>query len=201
MEDFDKIYAEYYSEVYKFVLTLCQNHTLAEEITQESFFKALKSIDSFNGNCKLSTWLCRIARNTFYSYTKKHNRQVDYPLDIILSDVNIEEQFADKETAYTIHKVLHKLNEPYKEVFWLRIFGELSFAQIGALFEKTESWARVTYYRAKIMIKEELQGLTLAELLEIYCRYTLMMCAMKKANRRYIIICRSVKNAEVAMNL
>ena len=157
MGDFDKIYAEYYSEVYKFVLTLCQNHTLAEEITQESFFKALKSIDSFNGNCKLSTWLCKIARNTFYSYTKKHNRQVDYPLDIILSDENIEEQFVDKETAYTIHKVLHKLNEPYKEVFWLRIFGELSFAQIGALFEKTESWARVTYYRAKIMIKEALQ--------------------------------------------
>ncbi|MBQ8217831.1 MAG: sigma-70 family RNA polymerase sigma factor [Oscillospiraceae bacterium] len=157
MEDFDKIYAEYYSEVYKFVLTLCQNPTLAEEITQESFFKALKSIDSFNGNCKLSTWLCKIARNTFYSYTKKHNRQVDYPLDAILSDENIEEQFADKEIAYAIHKVLHKLNEPYKEVFWLRIFGELSFAQIGALFEKTESWARVTYYRAKIMIKEELQ--------------------------------------------
>ena len=157
MENFDRIYSEYYSEVYKFVLTLCQNPTLAEEITQESFFKALKSIDSFNGNCKLSTWLCKIARNTFYSYTKKHNRQVDYPLDAILSDENIEEQFADKEIAYAIHKVLHKLNEPYKEVFWLRIFGELSFAQIGALFEKTESWARVTYYRAKIMIKEELQ--------------------------------------------
>ena len=138
------------------MLTLCQNPTLAEEITQESFFKALKSIDSFNGRCKLSTWLCKIARNTFYSYTKKHNRQVDYPLDAILSDENIEEQFADKEIAYAIHKVLHKLNEPYKEVFWLRIFGELSFAQIGALFEKTESWARVTYYRAKIMIKEEL---------------------------------------------
>ena len=157
MENFDKIYVEYYSEVYKFVLTLCQNPALAEEITQESFFKALKGIDSFNGNCKISTWLCRIARNTFYSYTKKHNRQVDYPLDIILSDENIEEKFADKETAYAIHKVLHKLNEPYKEVFWLRILGELSFAQIGALFEKTESWARVTYYRAKIMIKEELK--------------------------------------------
>ena len=157
MEDFDQIYADYYSEVYKFVLSLCQNHSLAEEITQESFFKALKSIDSFNGNCKLSTWLCKIARNTFYSYTKKHNRQVEYPLDAILSDENIEEQFADKEIANAIHKVLHKLNEPYKEVFWLRIFGELSFAQIGALFEKTESWARVTYYRAKIMIKEELQ--------------------------------------------
>ena len=88
MEDFDKIYSEYYSEVYKFVLALCQNQTLAEEITQESFFKALKSIDSFKGNCRLSTWLCKIARNTFYSYTKKHNRQVDYPFDIILSDEN-----------------------------------------------------------------------------------------------------------------
>ena len=156
MEDFDQIYADYYSEVYKFVLSLCQNHSLAEEITQESFFKALKSIDSFNGNCKISTWLCKIARNTFYSYAKKHSRQVDYSFDITPSDENIEEQFADKETAYAIHKVLHKLNEPYKEVFWLRIFGELSFAQVGALFEKTESWARVTYYRAKIMIKEEL---------------------------------------------
>ena len=156
MEDFDQIYADYYSEVYKFVLSLCQNHSLAEEITQESFFKALKSIDSFNGNCKISTWLCKIARNTLFSYTKKHNRPVDYPLDIILSDESIEDQFPDNETAYAIHKVLHKLNAPYKEVFWLRIFGELSFAQVGALFEKTESWARVTYYRAKIMIKEEL---------------------------------------------
>ena len=157
MEDFDQIYADYYSEVYKFVLSLCQNHSLAEEITQESFFKALKSIDSFNGNCKLSTWLCKIARNTLYSYTKKHKKQVDYPLDAIISYENIEEQFADKETAYAIHKVLHKLNEPYKEVFWLRIFGELSFAQIGALFGKTESWARVTYYRSKVMIKEAIQ--------------------------------------------
>ncbi len=156
MQDFDKMYAEYFSEVYKFVLSLCKNPELAEEITQEAFFKALKNIDSFNGNCKLSTWLCKIARNTFYSYAKKHNRQADYSLDIILSDEDIEEQFVDKEMAYEIHKVLHSLNEPYKEVFWLRIFGELSFAQIGTLFDKTESWARVTYYRAKIMIKEEL---------------------------------------------
>lgn len=156
MQDFDKIYAEYFSEVYKFVLTLCQNSVLAEEITQEAFFKALKNIESFKGECKLSTWLCRIAKNTFYDYEKKNNRQVDYPLEIIISDENIEEKFADKETAYSIHKVLHKLNEPYKEVFWLRTFGELSFAQIGSLFDKTESWARVTYYRAKVMIKEEL---------------------------------------------
>ena len=156
MQDFDKIYAEYFSEVYKFVFTLCQNPVLAEEITQVVFFKALKNIESFKGECKLSTWLCRIAKNTFYDYAKKNNRQVDYPLEIIISDENIEEKFADKEIAYSIHKVLHKLNEPYKEVFWLRTFGELSFAQIGSLFDKTESWARVTYYRAKVMIKEEL---------------------------------------------
>jgi len=157
VQDFDKIYSEYFSEVYKFAFSLCQNPTLAEEITQETFFKALKSIDSFKGNCKLGTWLCKIAKNTFYSCAKKHNSQTDYPLEIIISDENIEERFADKETAYAIHGVLHKLSEPYKEVFWLRTFGELSFAQIGALFGKTESWARVTYYRAKILIKEELQ--------------------------------------------
>ena len=156
MEDFDRIYAEYFSEVYKFVLSLCQNPALAEEITQESFLKALKSIDRFNGDCAIKTWLCKIARNTLYSYTKKHNKQVDSPLDIIMSDENLEEQFTDKETAYAIHRVLHKLSEPYKEVFWLRTFGELSFAQIGELFSKTESWARVTYYRARILIKEEI---------------------------------------------
>ena len=157
MEDFDKIYADYFSEVYKFVLSLCQNPTLAEEITQESFFKALKNIDSFNGNCALGTWLCKIAKNTFYSYTKKHNRQIDYPLDTMISDDNIEKNLVDKETAYAIHQAIHKLNDPYKEVFWLRTFGELSFAQIGALFDKTENWARVTYYRSKIMIKEAIK--------------------------------------------
>ncbi len=157
VQDFDKIYTEYFSQVYKFVLSLCRNPDLAEEITQESFFKALKNIDSFNGNCRIETWLCQIARNTFYSYMRKHKGQVDYPLEIIISDENIEEQFEDKETAYAIYKVLRKLPEPYKEIFWLRTFGELSFRQIGEIFNKTESWARVTYYRAKVMIKEELQ--------------------------------------------
>lgn len=157
MQDFDQIYSEYFALVYKFILRLCQNSSLAEEITQETFFKALKNIDGFEGNCQISTWLCKIAKNTFYSYVKKHDKQTDYPLDTIVSDENIEEQFENKETVYRIHKVLHKLNEPYKEVFWLRTFGELSFSQIAVLFDRTESWARVTYYRAKIMIKEELR--------------------------------------------
>ena len=157
MEDFDEVYAEYFSEVYKFVLSLCRNPILAEEITQEAFFKALKNIDSFKGESSLNTWLCKIARNTFYSHAKKNSRQAGYALEIVISDEDIEERFADKETAYAIHRALHRLNDPYKEVFWLRTFGELSFGQIGTLFNKTESWARVTYYRAKIMIKEEIQ--------------------------------------------
>lgn len=157
VQDFDSIYSEYFSEVYKFVLSLCQNSALAEEVTQETFFKVLKNIDKFKGNCKLSSWLCRIAKNTFYSYAKKANRYVDYPMETIVSDEDIERQFADKETSFWVYKVLHKLREPYKEVFWLRTFGELSFSQIGILFDKTESWARVTYYRAKILIREELE--------------------------------------------
>ena len=157
MEDFDRIYTEYFSEVYKFMLTRCWDPALAEEITQEAFLKAIQSIDSFKGDCSLRTWLCTIAKNTFYSYAKKQNRQTDHPPELIISDENIEEQFADRETAYAIHKALHKLKEPYKEVFWLRTFGELPYAQIGVLFGKSESWARVTYYRAKILIKEEIE--------------------------------------------
>ena len=156
MQDFDQIYSEYFSEVYKFALTLCKDPTLAEEITQETFFKALKHIDHFNGSCKISTWLCKIAKNTYYTHSKKQGRTAELSLSLDISDESLEERFADKETAFAIHEVLHKLKDPYKEVFWLRTFGDLSFAQIAALFSKTESWARVTYYRAKALIKEEL---------------------------------------------
>ena len=117
VQDFDEIYSQYFSEIYKFVLSLCQNPALAEEITQETFFKALKNIDGFKGNCKLSTWLCHIAKNTVYSHAKKQNKQVDYPLEMLLSQENIEEQFSDRETADAIHKVLHKLKEPYLKCY------------------------------------------------------------------------------------
>lgn len=158
MQDFDKIYSEYFSGVYKFALALCQNQELAEEIAQETFFKALKSIDKFDGKCKISTWLCQIAKNTYFDHIKKQKlNKIDYSFETIWSNEDIEEQFSDKETAYAAHKALHKLKEPYKEVFGLRTFGELPFSKIAALFEKTESWARVTYYRAKMLIKEELK--------------------------------------------
>ena len=152
--DFQDIYEQYFKDVYKYVLALCHNDTVAEEITQETFFKALKSIDSFKGQCKLYVWLCQIAKNTYFTYLKKQSKVL--PLDEHQVD-SLEQALEEESTVLQIHQILHKLEEPYKEVFSLRSFGQLSFKQIGSLFEKTEGWARVTYHRAKLKIKEELK--------------------------------------------
>ena len=157
MQDFDGIYKENFTDVYKFVLGLCRDPVLAEEITQETFFKALRKIDSYKGESRLYTWLCSIARNVYIDHTRRREQASDPLLGQISDDSDLEEKLADREAAYAIHRVLHQLQEPYKEVFWLRTFGELSFARIGELFEKSESWARVTYYRAKVKIKEEIK--------------------------------------------
>lgn len=157
MQDFDGIYKENFTDVYKFVLGLCRDSVLAEEITQETFFKALRKIDSYKGESSLYTWLCSIARNVYIDHTRRREEAADPLLGQISDGSDLEEKLADREAAYAIHRVLHQLQEPYKEVFWLRTFGELSFARIGELFEKSESWARVTYYRAKVKIKEEIK--------------------------------------------
>ncbi len=131
---------------------------IAEEITQETFFKALKNIDKFDGKCKLYVWLCQIAKNTFFTYKKKEKYHIDLTeAEDIIADSTFEQSLLSKESVYKIHKELHSLGEPYKEVFMLRVFGDLSFSQIGNLFEKTESWARVTYHRAKIKLKERIE--------------------------------------------
>lgn len=157
MTDFSEVYDLYFRDVYKYALSLTRNESMAEEITQETFFKALKSIDQFDGKCRLFVWLCQIAKNTYFTHCRKEQRydrdETDEPVD----DGSLEQRFLEKESAFEIHRVLHQLEEPYKEVFSLRAFGELSFRQIGELFGKTESWARVTYHRAKIKIKEELE--------------------------------------------
>jgi RNA polymerase sigma-70 factor (ECF subfamily) len=156
--DFGEIYTEYFSDVYKYALTLCRNKDIAEEVTQETFFKALRKIEQFNGNCKLYVWLCQIAKNTYFSLYQRQKRRTavtceDYPD----TASNLEIDFLDKETTSRLHVLLHSLAEPYKEVFTLRVFGELPFSQIGALFEKTDSWARLVFYRAKIRLREEMQ--------------------------------------------
>ena len=155
MTDFQEVYDLYFKDVYKYALSLSRNPGIAEEVTQETFFKALKSIDSFRGQCRLYVWLCQIAKNTYFTYAGKQAKAAAE--QEFSSGETMEEKLLTKETAFEIHKLLHNLPEPYKEVFSLRVFGELSFSQIGELFGKTESWARVTYHRAKLKIKEEMQ--------------------------------------------
>lgn len=154
MQKFQEIYDLYFKDVYKYCLSLCRDPDLAEEITQETFFKALKNIDSFRGQCRLYVWLCQIAKNTYFTYSQKRGRSA--PEQVLTSGESLEDRFLTKESAFEIHKLLHRLPEPYKEVFSLRVFGELSFQQIGLLFGKTESWARVTYHRARMKIKEDI---------------------------------------------
>ena len=158
MTDFQEVYDLYFREVYRYALSLCRNESIAEEITQETFFKALQKLDSFDGKGKVSVWLCQIAKNTYISMCRK-NKHLDPDADMLLlpGKGSMEERFFDRETAFAIHKALHALEEPYKEVFSLRTFGELSFEQISELFGKTETWARVTYHRARLKIKEELR--------------------------------------------
>lgn len=156
MTEFEEVYRLYFRDVYRYCLALTRDEQMAEEVTQETFFKALGAIDKFDGKCKIYVWLCQIAKNTYFTMHSRDKRQG------ILSEEpadweNLEEKLLSKESAFEIHRILHALEEPYKEVFSLRTFGELPFRQIGELFGKTESWARVTYHRAKLKIKEELQ--------------------------------------------
>ena len=155
MPDIDAVYREYFTDVYKYLVSLCRDAALAEELTQETFFRALKSIDRFRGESSVYAWLCQIGKNAYFTYCKKHKRQVE-PGEIA-SEHDVAAMFADRDEALRLHRIVHDLPEPYKEVFSLRTFGELAFLQIGELFGKSESWARVTYHRAKLKIREELK--------------------------------------------
>ena len=158
-EDFDQIYQNCFDPVYRYVLSLSGNPSAAEEITQETFFKAIKSVDKFRGDCDIRVWLCQIAKNLLFTHSKKNKRFTgeDIPETVPDSTVSVEDRLADTQQTMEIHKVLHTLSEPYKEVFTLRVFGELSFRQIGEIFGRTESWARVSFHRAKLKIIEELE--------------------------------------------
>lgn len=157
-KEFDEIYRLYVGDVYRFLLRLSGDVNVAEELTQETMFRAFKSINKFDGGCKLSVWLCQIGKNCFYDRCRK-NKILDFSAEFSEkpAPVNTELSFEDKETAKRIHIVLHGLDEPYKEVFTLRVFGELSYKDIGEVFGRSENWARVIYYRAKAKIVEGLE--------------------------------------------
>lgn len=159
MDKSDISFEEYYKDVLRFLRGLSRDEYLAEELTQETIYRAIKSIDTFKGDSDLRVWLCSIAKNLYFTHCRKQKRIVQGEA---YENLEAEEKlFAqiieNKETAFQVHKILHELREPYKEVFSLRVFGELSFREIGELFQKSEHWACVTYHRAKSMIREKLK--------------------------------------------
>ena len=158
MDEIEKIYAQHFKSVYRYVFSLCRNETMAEDVTSETFLKAIKAINKFKGDCSVKVWLCQIAKNTYFSQLKKTKSEtfLDDDAEFESDDSDFTEKLLDKTSAFEIHRCLRGLEEPYKEVFSLRTFGELSFAEIAELFNKTENWARVTYHRSKLKLKEAL---------------------------------------------
>ena len=162
MTDFERVYGTYFNDVYLYILRLSGNEHIAEEITSETFFKAVNSINDFRGDCEIRVWLCQIAKNQYLSYLRKSKRSVSMEnIDQLhLPDTGepMEETLILRDEAARIRKILHDIGEPYKEVFMWRVFAELSFRQIGQIFHKSENWACVTYHRARRKIKERLEA-------------------------------------------
>ena len=160
--DFDSIYKFYFKDVFLYLRSLSANTDIAEEIAQETFSKALKAIDTFDGTKDVRAWLFTIAKNTYCTYCR---RQKIFTLEEPSEDISdpqsiFTEHILDEESSFLIHQFLHTMQEPYKEVFSLRVFGELSFEKIAVLFGKSPSWARVVFYRAKTQIKEYMEALS-----------------------------------------
>lgn len=162
MTEFEKIYRTYFDDVYLYIRRLSGDENIAEEITSEAFFKAMRGIGGFRGDCDIRVWLCQIAKNCYYTYLKKAKRtnsidDMELP-DLPSEESTVEEQCIRREEAARIRAALHNMSEPYKEVFMWRVFGELSFKEIGQIFGKSENWACVTYHRAKTMILSGPEG-------------------------------------------
>lgn len=157
MQDMEQIYEEYFETVYKYLFCLTHNRDVSEELTQETFYRAVKKIHSFKGDCKISVWLCQIAKNLWYDECRKNKKTINTDENVFLNiqDSNItEEKTIQNEEKLTLYKKLQNLDEKTREVIYLRITGELSFKEIGMILNQTENWARVTFYRGKQKLKE-----------------------------------------------
>ena len=159
MTYFEEIYSLYFKDVYLYIRRLSGDENIAEEITADTFYKALRSIDKFRGDCDMRVWLCQIAKNSYYTYIKK-NSKVDH-IDENLYELQDKSNFIDEvvkhDEARIIKEILHKVDEPYKEVFMWRVYADMSFKEIGQIFSKSENWACVTYHRARKIIRERLE--------------------------------------------
>lgn len=159
--EFEQIYNAYFKSVYRYIRKLSGDEHVAEEITSETFLKVMKSIGDYRGECDMRVWICQIAKNTYYSYLKKSNRiaNVDETELQNIADPNalLEKQIITQDETQQLRKILHTIPEPYKEIFMWRVFGELSFQEIGDLYGKTDNWACVTYHRARKIIQSRLE--------------------------------------------
>ena len=148
--ELDQIYREYAGDVYAYALSICRNQAMAQDILQDTMLKAVTSYDTFRGDCSVKSWLCAIAKNLCLNAMKRaDNNNLPVEESAVSHPDNIEQQLSDNDTAMRIHKHLHSLDEPYREVFSLRVFAELKFDDIGKIFGKSGNWARVTFFRAK----------------------------------------------------
>ncbi|MBR2812275.1 MAG: sigma-70 family RNA polymerase sigma factor [Solobacterium sp.] len=156
MDSMEEIYRKHADMVYRYLLSLAKNEDIAEEITQETFYQAVRSIHTFNGEGKITTWLCAIAKNKLYEYYRRHPKQSE-PDEEIPDDSSPEKIVMGRIGKLEILKAIHRLSEEQREVVQLRLFGDLSFAEIGEVTRHSENWARVTYYRAKLKLRKELE--------------------------------------------
>ena len=148
------IYQQHAQTVYRYLLSLTRDEDLSEELTQETFYQAIRSSGRYDGSCKVTTWLCAIAKNVLQSYRRKHPSHED------LETADLVSPSAEQEADLTLSRVdlmrsVHALPEPYLEVLYLRLFGDLPFREIGDIFGKPENWARVTFYRGKEKLRKE----------------------------------------------
>lgn len=158
MQNIEKVYKEYSNTVFKYLFCLTGKEELAEDLTQETFAIAIKEIGKFRGDCKISVWLCQIAKHLWYKELKKRKKNINVSIndlnEELTTDESIEEIICDKEDKLKLFKSMQKLDEKSKEVMYLRLIGNLNFTEIGEVLGKTPNWARVTFYRAKQKIRE-----------------------------------------------
>ena len=152
----EEMYDRYSGMVKAYLTRLSGSSELAEELTQETFYQAVRSIDRFDGRCSASTWLCGIAKHLYIDAVRRRKPTEPLPEDIP-SGEDFAEKIVRKDQAMIAHRYLHSLEEPYREVFTLRTFCDLSHPQIAELFKKSEAWSRVTYYRARCMLQEAMK--------------------------------------------
>lgn len=160
MAVFKDVYKEYGKAVYRFLLSLTGDESLSEELLSETFYQAFLHIDSFEGRCSILTWLCQIGKNAWLKECRRRKRFNDNEsekYEIKDSGLTPEEIAVQRDTCEHIRKAIYNLDEPYQNVFVLHVFGERKFAEIGSLYGKSENWARVTFFRAKSKILQEVE--------------------------------------------